>query len=285
MRLPFAVSLTFAAAFWLAVPVSAQPYTETVIHSFPPPLGGNVATSLIQASDGNLYGTAPDGGTKGAGAVFKISNLDTSPTLSVIYSFLGGNDGVLPVASLIQASDGNLYGTTYEGGSDNAGTVFKISNLATSPIESIVYSFTGGNDGGYPHASLIQASDGKLYGTTFDDGTAGWGAVFRIELEGGRPVGRPRVRGNPVPPAQPVPIHGKSADRGGGKGSRSARNRRVQRRVQNYLSRPLRTTQDESRPSHFLESGGIRSPIPSGGMSFGSRRSPVQIRAPRPPFR
>ncbi len=188
--------------------------TFSVIHFFTGGSdGSNSFASLIQASDGNLYGTTWSGGSNNSGTVFKISNLSTTPVEGVIYSFAGENDGALPVASLIQAFDGNLYGTTYYGGVDGFGTVFKIGNLATSPTEGVVYNFTGGNDGGYPQASLIQASDGKLYGTTFNDGTAGWGAVFRIDLQGGRSVGRPPVRLNPVPPVRPTPIRARGVDR------------------------------------------------------------------------
>jgi uncharacterized repeat protein (TIGR03803 family) len=85
----------------------------------------------------------------------------------VIYSFtLGGSDGNNPFPSLIEASDGNLYGTTYSGGSGGFGTVFKISNPATSPTETVIYSFTGGSEGAGPVAAVVQASDGNLYGTT-----------------------------------------------------------------------------------------------------------------------
>ena len=128
--------------------------------------GNNPFPSLIEASDGNLYGTTYSGGSTGAGTVFKISNPTTSPTESVIYSFAGGSDGSNPYASVVQASDGNLYGMMTSGGSSGAGTVFKISNPTTSPTESVIYSFTGGSEGAGPVAAVVQASDGNLYGTT-----------------------------------------------------------------------------------------------------------------------
>jgi uncharacterized repeat protein (TIGR03803 family) len=176
-RLGFGVFALVALGF--AGAASAQPYTEATIHSFvPAPFGEQPTASLIQASDGNLYGTTEVGGSGGAGTVFKISNPTTSPTESVVYSFMGGADGAGPHASLIQASDGNLYGTTFRGGSSGCGgagcgTVFKISNPSTSPAESVIYSFTGGSDGSNPYASLIQASDGNLYGTTRVGGSGG----------------------------------------------------------------------------------------------------------------
>ncbi len=76
---------------------------------------------------------------------------------------------------MIQASDGNFYGTTYGGGPSNAGTVFKIT---PSGVESVLYSFTGGNDGGSPLAGLIQAADGNFYGTTQYGGPSNAGTVF-----------------------------------------------------------------------------------------------------------
>ena len=84
--------------------------------------------------------------------------------LTSLYSFTGGNDGANPEAGLVQGSDGNFYGTTYNGGTNGGyGTVFKISpNGALTSL----YSFTGGNDGGYPDAGLVQGSDGNFYGTT-----------------------------------------------------------------------------------------------------------------------
>jgi uncharacterized repeat protein (TIGR03803 family) len=137
------------------------------------PYGG-----LTQASDGNFYGTTGFGGANGSGTVFKVSPLGKLITL---YSFTGGADGFSPRAGLVQGTDGNLYGTTYYGGANGPGTVFKISligNLTT------LYSFTGGTDGGYPMSGLIQGTDGNLYGTTCNGGAHGSGTVFKISPTG-----------------------------------------------------------------------------------------------------
>jgi uncharacterized repeat protein (TIGR03803 family) len=169
----------FGTVFKISNPTTTP--TESVIYSFTGGSdGGYPYASVIQASDGNLYGTTYAVGSNGFGNVFKISNPTTSPTESVIYSFSGGSDGANPQASLIQASDGNLYGTTVYGGSGSAGTVFEISNLTTSPTFSVIYTFTGGSDGGNPYAAVIQASDGNLYGTTGGGGSIGYGTVFKI---------------------------------------------------------------------------------------------------------
>jgi uncharacterized repeat protein (TIGR03803 family) len=92
-------------------------------------------------------------------------------------SFTGTNDGANPYAGLVQGSDGNFYGTTEAGGTNNAGTVFKIS---TNGALTSLYSFTGTNDGANPYAGLVQGNDGYFYGTTYGGGTNGYGTVFRL---------------------------------------------------------------------------------------------------------
>src|SRR5579864_8122017 len=95
------------------------------------------------------------------GALIIATSVDMSATprfgVDVLHSFAGG-DGSLPSVALIQATDGNFYGTTYYGGTSNAGTVFK---MTPSGAVTVVHSFTTGVDGGYPLAPLIQATDGN----------------------------------------------------------------------------------------------------------------------------
>jgi uncharacterized repeat protein (TIGR03803 family) len=110
--------------------------------------------------------------TPGAGA--------TDP-LRVLHEFKGGNDGVDPYAGLILDSDGNLYGTTAEGGADEQGAVFKLApNSDGSWTESLLYSFTCCEDGSIPSASLVFDAKGNLYGTTFEGGVHGGGTVFKL---------------------------------------------------------------------------------------------------------
>src|SRR5208337_3389753 len=141
--------------------------------------GANPQAGLVQGSDGNFYGTTYQGGTNNDGAVFKIR---TNGGLSSLYSFTGGNNGANPQAGLVQGSDGNFYGTTYQGGTNNYGTVFKIN---TNGGLTSLYSFTGGNDGANPQAGLVQGSDGNFYGTTYQGGTNNYGTVFKINTNGG----------------------------------------------------------------------------------------------------
>jgi len=145
--------------------------------------GANPLAGLVEASNGEFYGTTENGGSNNVGTVFQIS---TSGTLTSLYSFTGGNDGANPDAGLVQARDGYLYGTTEDGGTNYSGTVFRFS---TSGVLTNVYSFSGGADGAYPEASLVQASDGTFYGTTLEGGTTGessggLGTVFQISTSG-----------------------------------------------------------------------------------------------------
>jgi uncharacterized repeat protein (TIGR03803 family) len=140
--------------------------------------GANPEASLTQAKDGNFYGTTAAGGTNGGGTLFTIT---TNGALTSLYSFTGGNDGANPYAGLVQASNGVLYGTTGYGGTNNDGTVFKIT---TNGAFTSLYSFEGGNDGATPHAVLVQASNGVFYGTTLNGGTNNSGTVFKITANG-----------------------------------------------------------------------------------------------------
>jgi uncharacterized repeat protein (TIGR03803 family) len=140
----------------------------TVLHSFDGTDGESPQAALIQAINGDLYGTTAYGGANclpGCGTIFKIT---PSGTLTTIYSFCaqsGCADGFYPYAPLIQAANGDFYGTTFQGGAHGAGTVFRLTpsgNLTT------VYSFcsqTPCTDGKGPGA-VVQAANGDLYGTT-----------------------------------------------------------------------------------------------------------------------
>ena len=152
---------------------------ETVLYSFPGAAGGSEPLAgLIRDSAGNLYGTTQFGGSAGAGTVYK---LDTSAHEIVLYTFTGGADGANPRAGLVRGSAGNFYGTTYYGGAAGAGTVYK---LDTTGHETVLYSFTGAADGGYPAAGVVFDSDGNLYGTTLWGGTSGVGVVYKLDTAG-----------------------------------------------------------------------------------------------------
>jgi len=152
---------------------------ETVLYSFTGGAdGGSPYAGVILDSAGNLYGTTYYGGTSNAGVVYK---LDTTGELTVLYSFTGGADGANPAAGLVRDSAGNLYGTTSGGGSGNAGAVYE---LDTTGQETVLYSFTGGTDGGLPEAGLIRDAAGNLYGTNVYGGTSGAGTVYELDTTG-----------------------------------------------------------------------------------------------------
>jgi uncharacterized repeat protein (TIGR03803 family) len=136
--------------------------------------------ALVQGNDGSLYGTTSgDGAT--VGTIFRINTDGSSYTN--IHFFSSANDGRSPHAGLIQGADGMLYGAARQGGTAGDGTLFKLNTDGTG--YSNIYNFTGMNgDGANPFGQLVQASDGRLYGTTFKGGSNGAGMVFGINTNG-----------------------------------------------------------------------------------------------------
>jgi uncharacterized repeat protein (TIGR03803 family) len=154
---------------------------ETVLYNFAGEAdGGHPYAGVIRDSAGNLYGTTSAGGTAGQGVVYK---LDATGNETVLYSFTGyPNDGGQPYAGVIRDSAGNLYGTTYLGGTYNQGAVYK---LDATGQETVLYSFTGGVDGDFPHGGVIRDSAGNLYGTSSGKGSElSSGAVYKLDTTG-----------------------------------------------------------------------------------------------------
>lgn len=160
---------------------------ETVLYNFSGGADGEQpVASLVWDSSGNLCGTTSRGGTAGNGTVFQIK-ADGS-NFRVLHNFLGGFDGASPHAGLVRDASGNLYGTTYFGGSANKGIVFKIDTDGTF---SVIHSFSG-IDGANPASDLIFDPSGDLYGTTACGGYSiivysgyeGWGTVYKVSPDG-----------------------------------------------------------------------------------------------------
>ena len=146
--------------------------------------GSTPNTSLLLASDGNFYGTATAGGAANAGTIFKIAPDGSFTSLLSFTGSAAGNFGTSPSTNLIQGSDGNLYGTTQNGGTSGAGTVFKVTPAG---VLTTLVSFTGTTGvapGTTPNGTLIQAGDGYFYGTTTSGGFYNLGTVFRVSSSG-----------------------------------------------------------------------------------------------------
>ncbi len=149
---------------------------ENVLWSFGNGADGvNPHGSLLQASDSILYGTAYTGGTNNEGILFSY-NIKTS-TETVLHNFGSGNDGAYPSGTLIQASNGLLYGLASLRGTNYAGGTLYKYNISTG-VESTVYNFGTGTDGEQPSGTLIQATNGLLYGVTQTGGTHNKGTIL-----------------------------------------------------------------------------------------------------------
>ena len=185
------------AQFLAAVFKLAPDGTETVLYSFCPLShcpDGSFPSGLVMDAAGNLYGTTQEGGISpfvggGAGVVFKLA---PNGTYTVRYSFCPQNgcaDGSHPGAGLIIDGAGNLYGTTYQGRTNNNGVVFQ---LAPDGTYTVLYNFCQQSncaDGANPLAGLVMDAAGNLYGTTYQGGTSGHnaGTVFRSPRTGHTP--------------------------------------------------------------------------------------------------
>ena len=171
--------------------------TITTLVNFTGPNGTYPIGALIQASDGNLYGTTSGGGANPPfatqyGTVFKVTLDGTLTTIFIFtYDAMAGRwpDGLSPQAALVQGTDGNLYGTTLNGGTDSSetnndfGTIFKMSTTGTLLMSVTVH---GGAQPQYPRAPLIQGTDGNFYGTSYKGGDLAFsgGTVFQCTPEG-----------------------------------------------------------------------------------------------------
>lgn len=167
-------------------PVSGGQWQEKVIHSFTGGADGGVGSLGLLLSDaaGNLYGVAEIGGASSSGTIFRLSPSGQNWRFTTLYAFKGQPDAGFPYGGLISDAAGNLYGTTYYGGTTGAGAVFE---LDTKGKEHVLYSFQGGTDGGSPTSTLIFDHSGNLYATTTAGGAASCdcGTVFELKPASG----------------------------------------------------------------------------------------------------
>jgi uncharacterized repeat protein (TIGR03803 family) len=153
-----------------------------VIHTF---TGGSDGSSgsagKILLRGGHLYGAATTGGTNSSGTVFELTPTRIGEWgFKILYSFQGAPDGVFPYGALLFDAAGNLYGTTYYGGTNGLGAVYKLSPTDSGEWnETVLYSFKAGTDGNSSISNLVSDAAGNLYGTT-SEGGLGSGTIFKL---------------------------------------------------------------------------------------------------------
>jgi uncharacterized repeat protein (TIGR03803 family) len=163
--------------------VTADGSKQTVLYTFTGGAGGsNPMSAVLLDGAGNVYGTTQFGGVAtgyaGDGVVYL---LDAAGQETVLYTFTGGADGANPYGGVIRDSAGNLYGTTQygplSGQAPSYGVVYEVN---PNGQETVLHTFTGGADGGYPKAGLVRDPAGNLYGTTCDGGAGNSGVAFKL---------------------------------------------------------------------------------------------------------
>jgi len=157
---------------------------ETVLHTFDDTDGNEPIASLISDASGNLYGTTFYGGANGVGTVYELKRSTSgSWTEKVLHSFnIDGSDGYFTTAGLTFDGAGNLYGTTFFGGTSDRGTVFELSPVAGGGwTEKVLHSFLDDStDGGFPRAAVTIDAAGDLFGTTTNGGPNDYGVVYQL---------------------------------------------------------------------------------------------------------
>ncbi|HEY3863554.1 MAG TPA: choice-of-anchor tandem repeat GloVer-containing protein [Verrucomicrobiae bacterium] len=154
--------------------------TLTNLYTFTEELDGSGPAGLTPDGLGNLYGVQQYGGTNGDGGIYEFT--PSTQTFTVLYSFTNGVDGANPFVPMIMGSDGNLYGTTSDGGDSGYGTIFSFTpGGGLTPL----HSFTGGSDGAYPHATLVEGPNQIFYGTAYAGGMgADYGVIYSVDSSG-----------------------------------------------------------------------------------------------------
>jgi uncharacterized repeat protein (TIGR03803 family) len=188
----FVINMGLAMALTAAGISTGYAASLNVLYSFNPSKAWEPRGNLLRDGSGNLFGAAYYGGKNvypGYGAIYEFS---TSGQITYLYNFckrINCADGSFPVGPLVQDSSGNLYGVASSGG-NGGGVVFELSPQSgkTAWNETVLYGFSGGNDGGSPNGGLIMGGLGNLYGTTQLGGLNGGGTLFQVSPAGNETV-------------------------------------------------------------------------------------------------
>jgi len=179
-----------AGTVFLLLPNATNHWALVTIYSFTGGDDGAVGSlgPLLADGVGNLYGVTELGGKFGAGTVFKISPAGNGQfNFTTLYAFQGMPDAAFPYGGVVPDHDGNLFGTTYFGGTNGVGAVYKLTATMNGWQESVLYSFQGGTDGSFTTTTPMFDSQGNLYGTTSTGGkeSCDCGTVFKLSLVNG----------------------------------------------------------------------------------------------------
>jgi uncharacterized repeat protein (TIGR03803 family) len=165
-------------------PQSSGAWVYKTLLTFDYSNGASPQTNLLIDSSGNVYGTAAEGGAASDGIAFKLSQATKgqwSETILTNFNALASPYIGYPLGNIAFDSAGNIYGSTFEGGSDSDGTVFELSPVGNGTWEQILlHSFAGGSDGSEPWGGVVVDSSGNVYGTTISGGVAGYGTVWEV---------------------------------------------------------------------------------------------------------
>jgi uncharacterized repeat protein (TIGR03803 family) len=169
---------------------SPNGWRETVVHSFAggrndgayptdgtPTLGTrNIGTK----KENVIFGVTTRGGASNHGTAFEIVQAKTGWRFTVLHSFRVRSGGTSPYGTLVKVGS-KLFGTAAFEGSSCCGTVFQLTQKNKIWVETVLYSFTGGADGGYPYSGVLADSDGNFYGVAYTGGSASWGVVYKVK--------------------------------------------------------------------------------------------------------
>ena len=160
-------------------------WKETTLLTFDGTNGSTPFTGPMRGPGGVVYGTTAYGDAYNGGNVFELYKSGGKWVGSTVWAFGGtAGDGVQPECDLVMDKSGNIFGTTFYGGTYNLGTVFEVSNVDGVWTEAVLYSFRGNGDGWFPYAGLLVAGPGIFYGTTMYGGSYGDGTVFKLFQSG-----------------------------------------------------------------------------------------------------